>query len=119
MSFPRRWRTCGQYRARDKAPRLVVPVAREHEVLPLVVEREQGVLVRREPEEPVLLLDVLDGNVMDRTAPVDELRLALELLTGDAVRAGVHVLVDVAAFVDPLQKLLDEPLVTVVGRADE
>ena len=53
--------------------------------------------------------------------PVDELLLRLERLAADAVAARVDVLVDVVASVvaDPLQELLDEPLVAVVARPDE
>ena len=50
---------------------------------------------------------------------VDEIGLALELLAADAVQPRVDVLVDVAVVVDPLQELLDEALVALVGRADE
>ena len=51
--------------------------------------------------------------------PVDEVGLALELLAADAVQARIDVLVDVPVVVDPLQELLDEPFVPLVGRADE
>ena len=105
--------------ARDEAPRLVVPEAGQHEVGPLVVEREQPVLVGREPEEPVLLLDPLRLDAVVGALAVDELVLGLERLAADAVQPGVDVLVDVAVVVDPLQEVLDEALVPLIGRPDE
>ena len=94
--------------ARDEAPHLVEPERRLHEVRPLVVELEQLVLIRRETEEVVLLLDPLGLRVVERAHAVDELLLGLEGLAADAVEAGVDVLVDVAVVVDPLQELADE-----------
>ena len=93
----------------------------QHEVRPLVVERQQLFLVRGEPEEPVPLLDPLRLDVVLGALPVDELVLRLEGLAADAVQACVDVLVDVVAAVvaDPLQELLDELLVPVVRRPDE
>ena len=78
-------------------------------------------LVRGEPEEPVSLLDPLGLDVVLRALPVDQLVLRLERLAADAVETRVDVLVDVVASVvaDPLQELLDEPLVAVVARPDE
>src|SRR5207247_5912706 len=70
-------------------------------------------------EEVVLLLDVLRRNPVLGTKPVNEITLALELLAADAVQAAVDVLVDVAAVVDSLEEVLDEALVSLVGRADE
>ena len=104
---------------RDEAPRLVVAERRQHEVGPLVVEREQPLLIRGEPEEVVLLLDVLDTVSVLGALAVDELVLRLELLAADAVQAGVHVLVDVAVVVDPLDEVTHELLVAVVRRSDE
>ena len=101
--------------AGDEAPRLVVAEAGQHEVRPLVVEREQPVLVGREPEEPVLLLDPLGLDVVVGALAVDELVLGLERLAADAVEPGVDVLVDVAVVVDPLQEVLDEALVALVA----
>ena len=105
--------------ALDEAARLVVPVARQHEVGALVIELEQLVLVGREPEEVVLLLDALRRGPVLGAEPVDELGLVLELLAAHAVQAGVDVLVDVAVVVDPLQELLHEALVALVGGTDE
>ena len=73
---------------------------RQHEVGPFVVEREQPILVGREAEEVVLLLDPLGLDVVLGALSVDELRLGLERLTTDAVEARVDVLVDVAVVVD-------------------
>jgi hypothetical protein len=76
-------------------------------------------LVRGEAVEVVLLLDPLGWDPVLGAQPVDEVGLALELLAADAVQARIDVLVDVPLVVDPLQELLDEPLVALVGRADE
>ena len=105
--------------ALDEAPSLVVPESRKHELRLLVVEREQPVLVRRELEEVVLLLDVLGRDPVLGAQAVDEIGLALELLALHAVEPGVDVLVDVAVVVDALQELLHEALVPLVGRPDE
>src|SRR3954447_20008980 len=105
--------------ALDEAPRLVVAEARQDEIGALVVQREQPVLVGRQAEEVVLLLDVLGRHTVIRTEAVDEVGLALEGLAADAVEPGIDVLVDVAVVVDPLQELLDEALVALVRGADE
>src|SRR5207244_2797695 len=107
--------------AGDEAPSLVEAETRLHEGGSRVVEREQLLLVRREPEEPVPLLDPLCGDEMDRAVAVHQLGLALELLAADAVPAGIDVLVDVVAAVlaDPAEEVLDERLVTVIGRPQE
>src|ERR1700745_1680442 len=52
--------------ALDEAARLVVAVLRQDEVGPLVVEREQPVLVRGQSEEVVLLFDVLRSDAVIR-----------------------------------------------------
>ena len=83
--------------ALDEAPRLVGAELRQDEVGPLVVEREQPVLVGGEPEEPVLLLDPLGLDAVLGALAVDELGLGLERLAPDAVEARVDVLVDVVA----------------------
>ena len=105
--------------ALDEASRLVVPNLRQHEVGPLVVEREEPILVGREAKEVVLLLDPLGRNIVHGALAVDELRLGLELLAADAVEPRVDALVDVAVVVEPLQEVLDECLVLFVGRANE
>ena len=105
--------------ARDEAPHLVEPKRRQDEVGTVVVELEQLVLVGREPEEVVLLLDPLRNRVVHRALAVDELVLGLELLTAHAVQPCVDVLVDVPVVVDPLQKLPNERLVAFVARPDE
>ena len=73
--------------------------AGQHEVRALVVEREQLLLVGREPEEPVALLDPLGHDVVLGALAVDELLLRLERLAADAVEPRVDVLVDVVAAV--------------------
>ena len=76
-------------------------------------------LERRQPEEPVALLDPLGLPVVLRALAVDEIRLRLECLAADAVEARVDVLVDVPVVVELLQESLDEALVLLVARADE
>ena len=89
-----------------------------HEVLTLV-QLEELSLERREPEEPVPLLDPLRLAVVLGALAVDEVCLGLERLATDAVEPGVDVLVDVPVVVEPLQEALDELLVLLVARADE
>ena len=91
----------------------------KNEVRPLVVEGEEPVLIGRQTEEVVLLLDVLGPSAVIGAEAVDQVGLVLELLAADAVKAAVDVLVDVAVVVDPLEELLDEALMTLVRRADE
>ena len=105
--------------ALDEAPRLVSAEVGQDEVRPLVVELQQRLLVAREPEEVVLLLDPLRDGAVLGTLPVHELVLVLERLAADAVETRVGVLVDVAVVVDPLDELLDESLVALIRRADE
>ncbi len=106
--------------AGDERSRLVEAEVGAHEVGPRVVKREQLVLVRREAEEPVRLLDPLRRHEVVRAQAVgSELLFSLERLAADAVEARVDVLVDVAVVVDPLQEVADELLVPVVARADE
>jgi hypothetical protein len=105
--------------ARDEGSRLVVAEPRQNEVGPRVIQVEQLLLERRQPEEVVLLLDPLWLDAVLRTLAVDELGLRLERFATDAVEPRVGVLVDVAVVVDPLDEVLDEALVSLVGRADE
>ena len=107
--------------ARDEGPRLVRPEGGQREVGALVVEGEQLLLVGRQTEEPVPLLDPLRLDVVLGALAVDELLFRLEGLAAHAVEPRVDALVDVVApvVVDPRQELLDEPLVPVVARADE
>src|SRR5581483_8673993 len=103
----------------DEGARLVVAIGRKHEVRPLVEDLEQPLLVCRQTEEVVLLLDPLRRDVVDRALAVDEVSLGVERLAADAVEAGVDVLVDVAVVVDSLQEAADELLVALVARPDE
>src|SRR5438552_10177830 len=106
--------------ARDEAAGLVVAEVWEHEVGPLVVEAKQLLLECREPEEPVALLDPFGlGPVLEAQPVGGELIFGLELLTADAVQAGVDVLVDVPVVVDLLDELLDEAMMALIGRAYE
>ena len=105
--------------ARDEALHLVEPKRRLHEVRALGVELQQLVLIGRETEEVVLLLDPLGLRVVEGAQSVDQLLLGLEGFAADAVEAGVHVFVHIAVVVDPLQELADEPLVALVARPNE
>jgi hypothetical protein len=86
----------------DEAARLVVAETRQDEIGALVVEREQPLLVGREAEEPVRLLDPLGRDAVVGAQAVDELGLRLELLALHAIEARVDVLVDVAVVIDAL-----------------
>src|SRR5207302_4912354 len=100
--------------AGDEAARLVEAELRQDEVGPRVVEREQSLLIGREPEEVVLLLDPLRDCAVNRTLAIDELPGGLELLAADAVVAGVDTLVDVAVVVAALEAVADEALVALI-----
>ncbi len=102
----------------DEAPRLVVAEVRQHEFRSLVVERKQPLFVRGQPEEVVLLLDVLNAIAVLRALAVDELILGLELLTADAIQTGIDVFVDVPVVVDALEEAADELLVAVIRRSN-
>src|SRR5689334_24177263 len=63
----------------------------------VAVQLLEALLVRREPEEPVLLLKPLElEGRMVGTSPVNELCVRLELVVARAVPPRVHALVDVA-----------------------
>src|SRR5438477_8024761 len=72
----------------DEAPSLVGAELRQDEIRPLLVQGEQAVLVGREPEEVVLLLDVLGPGSVIGAEAVDQVGLVLELLTAQAVKSG-------------------------------
>src|SRR5438132_968370 len=103
----------------NEAARLVVAELRQDEVRPLVIELEQPVLICREPEEVVLLLEPLGGPLVDGANAVDELGFGLELLAAEAIEPRVDVLVNIAVVVDALQELLHETRMTLVACADE
>ena len=84
------------------------------------VPLEQAVLEAAEAEEVVLLLVVLHLDLVDRAqVAVDQLVVGVVLLAGHAVLALVHVELDVAGVVAPLQQLADAHLVALLGGADE
>ena len=59
-----------------------------------LVPVDQRLLEGAQPEEVVLLLEVLDRHAVDRAqAPVEQLVLGVVLLAGHAVQAPVEVLV--------------------------
>ncbi len=85
---------------------------------------EEAVLETREAEEVVLLLEVLDGALVDRAAvggavDGDQFVVGVVLLAGHAVLAGEGVELDVAGVVAALQQLGDGGLVARFGGADE
>jgi hypothetical protein len=91
-----------------------------HELGLLVVQPEQLLLEGRQAEKPVALLDPFGPGPMLRAQPVGrELLLGLELLAADAVQARVRVLVDMAVVVNPLDELLDETVMSLIGGANE
>ena len=103
----------------DQAEDLVALPCRLHRLGMLLVVRQQPVLVAREPEEVVLLGDVLDDRPVDGAAlAVVELVLLVVELAAHAVEALVAVELDVAAVVDALEELLHRPLVPGLGGAD-
>ncbi len=103
----------------DEAQHLVALPGRLHRLGMLGVVLEQAVLVAREPEEVVLLGDVLDHGAVDRAAEaVVELVLLVVELAAHAVEALVAVELDVAVVVDPLEELLHRPAVAGLGGAD-
>ena len=73
-----------------------------------LVQLEQLLLERRQPEEPVALLDPLRHRVVLGALAVDEIGFGLERLAADAVQPCVHVLVDVPVVVQLLQEPLHE-----------
>ena len=101
--------------AGDEASAPRSPGTRAGRSRPLVVEREQLLLVRGEPEEPVALLDPLGLDVVLGALAVDELVLGLERLAADAVQPRVDVLVDVVAPLS-LDPLAGTPGRTACGR---
>ena len=85
-----------------------------------LVPLDEGLLEVAQPEEVVLLLEVLHRHAVDRAQrAVDEVVLGVVLLAGHAVQAAVDVLVDVAVLVDPAQEVLDRLVVPRLGGADE
>ena len=93
---------------------------RLHELGALVVEPKQLLLEGRQAEEPVALLDPFGPRPMLGAQPAGgELLLGLELFAADAVQARVRVLVDMAVVVDPLDELLDETVMALIGGANE
>ena len=85
-----------------------------------LVEGEQPVLIRRELEEVVVLVDELDLARALRARVVRvQLVLGVVRLVGDAVPALVLALVDLASVVEHLHEVLDPALVALLGRADE
>src|SRR5687767_3071638 len=81
---------------------------------------EQRLLVLREPEEIVLLLDPLRLRLrMLRATAVHELFLRLECLASDAVPPFVHPFVNVPCIVNALHQFRDRGLMPRLCRPDE
>ena len=79
----------------------------------------QPVLVRRHPEEVVLLLDVGQRGLVVGALPVDDLLVRVEALAPEAVLPPVLAEVDLALLEEPLQDALDHARVPRLGRPDE
>ena len=106
--------------AGDERARLVVAVARAHQLRLVRVELLEPLLEGGELEEPVLLLLAVERDLVDRAGVVlADLVLGLEVRAARAVPALVDALVDVAVVVDRLHELLDRALVARVRGADE
>ncbi len=81
---------------------------------------EQRLLVSREPEEMVFLLDPLrHERRVQWTSAVDEILLLLERFAADAIPTLVHALVNVAGGVNPVREVGHPCLVAWLGGADE
>ena len=85
---------------------------------------EQSVFEAREPEEVVLLLEVLDRAMVDRaqvldTVDRDQVVVGVVQLAGHAVETLEHVELDVARVVAALEQFGDGRLVARFGGADE
>ena len=102
----------------DEADHLVAPAVGQHEIGVLVVEREQPVLPRREPEEVARLLDPFDRRAAGRLA-VDQLGLGVERFVAHRIPAGIGAEVDLVARDEFAPELLHRGLVARLGGADE
>ena len=103
-----------------KPTRLVVALARQHEVGPLGVQLLEPLLEGRQPEEVVVLLLPVQLDLVDRAlVAVQDLLLGLEVGAARAVPALVGAGIDVAAVVQALHEALDRRAVLGIGRADE
>ena len=80
--------------------------------------REQRILVGRQAEEVVLLLDPVHRAVQ-RTLTVDEISFLLERFAADAVPALVEAFVDIPFCGDAADEFLHPGLVPRLGRPDE
>jgi hypothetical protein len=106
--------------AGDERQRLVVALARLHEVGLVAEEALEIVLEAREPEEPVVLLLPEQRDLVDRARVVGaDLVARLEVRAPGAVPALVGALVHVPVVVHALEDLLDADLVPLVRRPDE
>ena len=98
----------------------LVPVALGLDGLRMVLEvAPEPVLVRRHPEEVVLLLDVGQRGLVVGALAVDDLLLRVEALAPEAVLPAVLAEVDLALLEEPLQDGLDHARVPRLGRPDE
>ena len=81
---------------------------------------EERLLILREAEEPVLLLDPLRLGLVDRTQALDQILFRLERLAALAIPAFVRAFVDVAVVQAGLRHLLDRgEMPLAIGRANE
>ena len=106
--------------AADETERLVATELGHDRAGMRCVPVEQAVLEAAESEEVVLLLEVLDGSLVDRALVArQQLFVGVVLLARHAVLARVHVELDVAGVVAALEQLLDADAVALFGGADE
>ena len=104
----------------DEGDRLVAAEVGDDEVGLLLVERFEPLLEGGEPEEPVLLADLLERDLVDRAGVAGaQLALGFEVGAARAVPAFVDPLGHPAVVVDALNHLGDPLGVARVGGADE
>ena len=104
----------------DDAERLVAAELGHDRAGVGVVPRQQPVAEAGEAEEVVLLLELVDGRLVDRAqAAGQQLVVGVVRLAAHAVLAAVVVELDVAGVVAALQQLGDRGVVARLGGADE
>ncbi len=104
----------------DQPERLVGPELRHDRAGVGVVPLEQPVLEPRQPEEVVLLLELLHRQPVDRAQPTgQQFVVGVVLLAADAVLAPVEVELEVTGVVAALEQLEHPGAVPGFGGADE
>jgi hypothetical protein len=103
----------------DETEHLVHAVLGNHRTGVARIPVDEPLFEPREPEEIVLLLDLLDGALVDRAVAVVEIVVGEVGLARDAVEALVRVEFDVARVEARLKQFLDTGAVPRLGGADE